>query len=463
MSSFELLGGLDVQLYHWDTPATPMNMGNVCLWEGAPLLDSNGRVRIDEIRRVIAAHLHHVPRYRRKIMQFPGSVLNPILVDDPDFDIAEHIVAETLPPPGTIEQVKEVFARIHEGRLDRSRPPWKIVFVDGLEDGRVAMVQKIHHTPFDGATTVRIMQQLFDERPDAPAADPPPWNPQPPPRTSELIAAVLRDQAIAAIKLHTGPHSPWFRLGGPAELARTLLALKHFGPAPTTSLNGPVGPRRRFDWIHSTIDEARQLRALVPGAKLNDVMLAVVSGGMRDLFLARGEDVTRIRPRVFVPVDVRDDEGEPAPGNQVSAMVAVLPIHELDPVRRLRGITDQMIALKASRQAQSMRLLMETSSFTPPTLMAAAGFLAQKAMFMNLTVTNVPGPPHDLYLLGAKMLELNPMLPIGTGLTLNVAVESYAGNLSIGVCCDPDAVPDLDVFTRGLAAALNELRQLAGC
>ena len=95
--------------------------------------------------------------------------------------------------------------------------------------------------------------------------------------------------------------------------------------------------------------------------------------------------------------------------------------------------------------------------------MAAAGFLAQKAMFMNLTVTNVPGPPHDLYLLGAKMLELNPMLPIGTGLTLNVAVESYAGNLSIGVCCDPDAVPDLDVFTRGLAAALNELRQLAGC
>ena len=190
-------------------------------------------------------------------------------------------------------------------------------------------------------------------------------------------------------------------------------------------------------------------------------MLAVVSGGMRDLFLARGEDITRIRPRVFVPVDVRDDEGEPAPGNQVSAMVAVLPIHELDPVRRLRGITDQMIALKASRQAQSMRLLMETSSFTPPTLMAAAGFLAQKAMFMNLTVTNVPGPPHDLYLLGAKMLELNPMLPIGTGLTLNVAVESYAGNLSIGVCCDPDAVPDLDVFTRGLAAALNELRQRA--
>lgn len=464
MSAFELLGTIDVQLFHWDTPETPMNMGNVCLWEGAPLLDADGRVRIDDIRAAIASRLHLVPRYRRRIQEFPGSLLNPILVDDHDFDIANHVEAATLPPPGTLEQLKALFASVHEGRLDRSRPLWKTVFVDGLEDGRVAMVQKIHHTPFDGATTVRIMQELFDERPDAPAPDPPPWTPQPPPAVWEVTAAAVRHQIEAAAKLHTGPYGPWFSPEGPRELAETIAALSDFAPAPHTSLNRPVGPRRRFDWLQSSIDEIRRVRRLSPGSTLNDVMLAVVAGGARELFAARGEDVAAMRPRVFVPVDVRGPgEAEPAPGNRVSALVAELPVREPDPVRRLRSIAEEMVVLKAGRQAQSMQLLTEMAAFTPPVLLAAAGGGGAPGLsFMNLTVTNVPGPPRELYLLGAKMLELNPMLPIGNGLTLNVAVESYAGRLSIGVCCDPDAVPELDVFKDGMEAALDELRDRAG-
>jgi diacylglycerol O-acyltransferase len=451
---------MDVQLYRWDTPETPMNMGNVCLWEGGPLLDSEGKFRLDDVRRAIDSRLHLVPRYRRKIVELPGGHLHPILVDDPHFDIANHVEVVTLPAPGTLDQLKEVFARTHEGRLDRSRPLWKLVFVDGLEDGRVGMIHKIHHAPFDGATTVRIMERLFDETPDAARDEPAPWTPQPEPHLVEVMAAAFRQQLKAAVKLHTGPYA-WFRLGAPRRLVQTVGAMRAFAPAPPTSLNRAVGPRRRFDWLHSSIDEVRGMRRLVDGAKLNDVMLAAVAGGLRELFLARREDVTKIRPRIFVPVDSREAaDPDAAPGNQVSAMVIVLPIHEPDATRRLREITDQMVALKAGHQSAAIGLISDVSNFTPPFLLASGAQSASGGSFMNLTVTNVPGPARELYLLGAKMLELNPMLPIGSQLTLNVAVESYAGKLSVGICCDPDAVPDLDVFRDGIHAALGELREL---
>lgn len=464
MSSFELLGPIDVQLYHADKPDSPMSMGNVCLWEGGPFLDADGRFRLDDVRRAIESRVHLIPRYRRKIVELGGGYLHPILVDDPAFDIANHVELVSLPAPGTLEQLKEVFARVHEGMMDRSRPLWKIVFVDGLQDGRVGMIQKIHHAPFDGATTVRIMESLFDATPDATRDPPPPWDPQPEPQLMEVTAAAFGQQLQAAAKLHTSPLAPWSGPEAPQELARTLEAMQAFAPAPPTSLNRHVGPRRRFDWIHSSIDEVRGMRRLVEGSKLNDVMLAAVAGGLRELFLARGEDVATIRPRIFVPVDARGagDEPDGAPGNQVSAMVTALPIHEPDVVARLREITSEMVALKAGRQAAAMQLITDMSSLTPPVLLAASGPQSDdRGSFMNLTVTNVPGPAHELYLLGAKMLELNPMVPIGSQLTLNVAVESYAGKLSVGICCDPDAMPDLDVFRDGIAAALDELRKRA--
>jgi WS/DGAT/MGAT family acyltransferase len=238
---------------------------------------------------------------------------------------------------------------------------------------------------------------------------------------------------------------------------RTLAALRRFLPAPPTSLNGPLGPRRRFDWIHTTLPEVKRMRRLVPGSTLNDVMLTAVAQGLRELFLARGEDVAPIRPRVFVPVDVRDEAGAEA-GNVFSALVLPLPIDEPDVVARLRLIASEMATLKSGHQAQAMRLAMNLSELIPPVLQAAGAWQTHhRGMFMNLTVTNVPGPRRELYLLGAKMLELNPMLPLATGLTLNVAVESYLDRLSAGLCCDPEKVPDLDVFKRGVATALDEL------
>jgi diacylglycerol O-acyltransferase / wax synthase len=170
--------------------------------------------------------------------------------------------------------------------------------------------------------------------------------------------------------------------------------------------------------------------------------------------------VTGFRPRIMVPVDTRGADGQV--GNQVSAMVIDLPIGEPDPVIRLKLIAGEMAALKAGKQAAGMKLLTDLSSFTPPALLAMSGAgSAGPGGFMNLTVTNVPGPPRELFLLGSRMLELNPMLPIGNQLTLNVAVESYVDKLSIGVCCDPEAVPDSDVVAAGIASSLGALLERA--
>ena len=458
-ANFELLSPLDAQLWYWDSPETPMCMGNVCLFEGEPLRDGSGNFRLEDVRRAIESRLHLVPRYRRKIMEVPGNLSHPALVDDPGFDIQNHVQLVTLPSPGSLDQLKEVFAKTHEGRLDRSRPLWLTVFVDGLEDGRVGMIQKIHHAPFDGATTVRIMQQLFDEsREPGEAESAPAWEPQPPPSLPEVYAAAAAQQLAAAWKLAAGaPASLPMDPAQASELAETVGAMSAFGPAPPTSLNRPVGPRRRFDWVRSSLAEIKRIRGLVEGAKLNDVMLACVAGGLRALFLARGEDVAEIRPRVFVPVDARAPAELDQPGNKLSAMVIELDIAEPDPLKRLTAIAMEMAALKAGKQRSGMQLMMDMVSITPPMLLGAAAAQAGQGGFMNLTVTNVPGPPGELYLLGARMLELNPMLPIGSGLTVNVAVESYVDGLSVGICCDPEAVPDSDELTAGIAGSLDTL------
>jgi WS/DGAT/MGAT family acyltransferase len=250
------------------------------------------------------------------------------------------------------------------------------------------------------------------------------------------------------------------RLG---ELNEAFESVGSIGKPPETSLNGVIGPRRRFDWVSTTLAEAKEIRTLVPGSTVNDAMLAVIAGGLRDLLAGRGERVDELVLQVMVPVSLRAEAAKAdAAGNQVTGFVAPLPVCEPDGIERLRRIHASTKELKESKQAVSIHAITQAVDFAPPALMAAAGRMAiQQGSFMNLTVTNVPGPREHLFLLGARMLELNPMVPIGNGLTVNVAVESYAGKLSIGMCADADAVPDLDVLTNGIRASIDELLQAA--
>jgi diacylglycerol O-acyltransferase / wax synthase len=456
MPSYDELSATDANFLHWETPSVTMHIGNVCIFEGAPLFDESGAFKLEEIRRAIASRLHLVPRYRRKVMTVPGGVGHPILVDDPSFDVANHVRLRALPRPGNEKQLKELFARLHEGMLDRSRPLWEIWFIEGLEGGRVAMVQKFHHCLVDGVTSVDVMSVLFDRTPEYTPVEPPPWEPQPAPNPLTLMGAKLREWPATWMKMEPKP------LG---ELAKALGSLAMLGPLQRTSLNQPLGPRRRFDWITTSIGEVKELRKLVPGSTVNDVMLAIVAGGLRQLLESRGEDVDRLRLRTFVPVSLRDENERDASsaGNRITAFVAPLPVDEPDGLERLRKVHEATKELKETNQALGIHFLTELAGFAPPTLLAVAGraFLQQRTI-ANLCITNVPGPQHEVYLLGAKMLELRPMVLIGNQFTVNVAVESYLGQLSIGLSTDADKNPDLDVLKRGIERSLAELEDLSG-
>ena len=456
VAAYDTLSAIDAQFLYWDSDRTPMNMGNLCLFEGGPLLDERGAFRLADVRRAIEGRLHLVPRYRRKVLEVPGGFAHPVMVDDPDFDIAQHVKLVALPRPGGEEELKATYAALHEGMLNHGRPLWEITFLEGLEDGRVGMVQKIHHAPFDGTSTVDIMELLFDPTPEHVDAEPPPWRPEPAPDPMSLMGARWGEQVSSAWQRMLDPAAAGAEQQG--EMAAALEALKDMAPPPKTSLNVPVGPRRRYDWVPTTLAAAREIRALAPGSTVNDVMLTAVAGGLRDLLGSRGEAVDELVLQVMVPVSLRSASGATGGGNQVSGFVAPLPVCEADGVERLRRIHGSTRELKEGRQARGVQLMTQSAELAPAAMLAAAGRSAmQQASFINLTVTNVPGPRRELFLLGARMLELNPQVLIGNDITLNVAVESYVDRLSIGLCADAEVNPDLHVLRAGIARELDEL------
>ncbi len=252
MATFDTLSAMDAQFLYWDSNRTPMNMGNLCIFEGGPLTDERGAFKLEDVRRAIESRLHLVPRYRRKVLEVPGGFAHPVLVDDPDFDIARHVKLVALPRPGTDDVLKETFAQLHEGMLDHGRPLWEITFIEGLDDGRVGMVQKIHHAPFDGTSTVDVMELLFDDTPEFRYVDPPPWRPEAPPDPLSLMGAKWGEQVSNLWKgvLQPPAESSPDPLG---ELSEAFKSLQDLKQPPKTSLNGPIGPRRRYDWVQTTL------------------------------------------------------------------------------------------------------------------------------------------------------------------------------------------------------------------
>lgn len=464
MKKYERLSALDAQFLYWDSVDTPMNMGNVCVFEGKPFFDRKGVFKLGEVRRALASRLHLVPRYRKKIMLLPGNVAHPVLVDDADFDIANHVRVIKASAPGGDEQLKEAFGRVHEGMLDRSRPLWEICFVEGLSGGRVGMIQKIHHAPYDGQSTVDVLERLMDTSPKYEPAEAPPFDPIPAPGHLKVYADNLVHQAgLAWSALVSGPNAPLLKPARWFELAQALGALTDLPRPPDTSLNRPLGPRRRFDWVATTLADVKRMRSLVPGATLNDVMLACIAGGIRALMISRGEAIEKAEVRVFIPVSLRaENERDAEGGNRISGFVAPLPAAEPNALERLRLIQATTAKFKKGKQPLGIHLVGQWVEFLPaPLLKAGAPSVAKKPLWQNLTVTNVQGPRQTLYLMGAKMLELNPMVPLGCQLSLNFAVESYVDDLRIGLSSDGDLLPDLKVAKSGIEQALRDLLSVA--
>jgi WS/DGAT/MGAT family acyltransferase len=432
-----------------------MHVGSVAIYEGQP-------PRYDELVAYIEARLDRVPRYRQRLAFVPFGVNRPVWIDDPALDLEYHVRHTALPSPGGVEPLKRLAGRLFGQQLDRTKPLWELWLVDGLGPDRFAVISKAHHCMVDGISGVDLATVLHDSQREIPppeAAPAPRWRPRGSPAGAELVAEALRDRVAHPLELATGALRP----GAPGRKAlrellggvRPLLGISQLGPAPQCSLNRPVGPHRRWEVASLDLAAAKQVRAAF-GGTVNDVLLAVLAGGLRELLASRGEH-PRGDLRALVPVSVRAPEARGSYGNQVTAVFCPLPVGEADPVVRLQSVSAAMKGLKEGRQAVGAIALTHLRGFAPPTLAAQAARLAVSSRWFNVVATNVPGPQHALYLLGHKLLECFPVVPLAANQTVGVALLSYNGRIGVGLLGDADLARDLAVLARAIPEDLRAL------
>ncbi|MGZ6999304.1 MAG: WS/DGAT/MGAT family O-acyltransferase [Acidimicrobiia bacterium] len=464
MTTHDRLSALDASFLHLESPETPMHVGALGIFDGGPLFDPSGRFRLAAVRSLIASRLHLVPRFRKRLMTVPMEQGRPIWVDDTRFDISYHVRLTALPKPGSREQLLALTGRIQSQMLDRSRPLWELWFVEGLEAGRVALVQKTHHAMVDGVSGVDVATVLLDLTPDPEILDAPGWIPQPAPTPARLLADTLVERSSEPSEMVRSvrglARTPQRVAEQTTKVARAVRAALGDSPlAPRTSFNVAVGRSRRFVGVRISLDDVATIRQEW-GGTVNDVVLAIVAGALRRRLAGRGDPLPETL-RALCPVSVRADAERLQLGNRISAMFVDLPIAEPSPVARLDAIRTATRDLKDSEQAAGTAVLLDLSQYADPRLLGLAARAVQHQPFVNLVITNVPGPPVPLYCLGAELLEAYPMVPLSRNLTLGVAVLSYCGALHVGLLAGSDAWPDLDDFATDLEAACADLRQAA--
>jgi len=465
VTDYDRLSALDASFLHLESPETPMHVGSLGIFEGAPFLDGSGRFRLAEVRALVASRLHLIPRFRMRLMTVPMEQGRPIWVDDDRFDISYHVRLTALPKPGTWEQLLTLTGRIEAQVLDRSHPLWELWFVEGLEGGRVALVQKTHHALVDGVSGVDVATVLLDFTPEPTVPDAPAWLPRPAPSSSRLLKDSLVERGTEPTEMARSVRSlartPQRAAAQTGKIAGALRSLVDGSPlAPKTSFNVPVGRRRRFTGVQIPLPDVKAIRA-ASGGTVNDVVLAGVAGALRARMLARGDNVPESL-RVLCPVSVRDESEHLHLGNRVSAMFVELPVGEPDPALRLDRIRRETRDLKEREQAVGAAFLLDLTQYAAPTLLGLAARAVHRQPFVNLVVTNVPGPQVPLYCLGARMLEAYPMVPLSRNLSLGVAILSYCGVLHFGLFADAEVWPDLDDLAADVGAAFATLRHAVG-
>jgi diacylglycerol O-acyltransferase / wax synthase len=450
---FERLSALDAGFLDMERDRTAhMHVGMVAVLDGPP-------PTYQQLLAFIDSRLHRVPRYRQRLRFVPLGLGRPVWVDESQFDLEYHVRHTALPPPGGQDQLKALAARLFAQRLDRDKPLWEMWFVEGLPDQKFALVAKTHHCMIDGISGVDIATVLLDPEPRTEIPPPVPWTPRPQPAWFELLTDGVVQQVAHPLRtlrssLHAGSEARRAVLeiaGGVPE----LVAMARMGQAPPSSLNLPIGPHRRFEMVDLDLRRVKQVRAKL-GGTVNDVILAVVAGGLRALLLSRGDTLPETL-RVMIPVSVRTAEERGTLGNRVTAIFCPIPIAEPDPVNRLQGVSRETKGLKESRQAVGAMALTRLGEFMPPTLAAQAARLSAVTRFFNLVVTNVPGPQHPLYLLGRRMLGSYPCVPLVRTTAVGIALLSYDGAIGVGLLGDAERARDLPVLARALPAALDEL------
>ena len=455
----ERMSTLDAGFFFVEDENTPMHVGSVAVFDGPP--PSYG-----DLVRLLSAKLGGVPRYRQRVRTVPLHLGRPMWADDPHFEILYHVRHTAVPAPGGPEQLRNLAGRVFAQRLDLAKPLWEMYLVEGVADNRWALISKVHHCMIDGVAGWDLMALLLDASPDAKRRRPKKWTPEAEPSSAALLAGGLRDVVGAPLEqLSRLPALAGSLLGGQDLLAFTRglpAAARRLGDRTARSLNGACGPHRRWEWTQASLSEVKVIRTAL-GGTVNDVVLAAVTRGFRDLLAGRDELASGQVVRSLVPVSVRTEAEKGTLNNKVSALLVNLPVGEKDPLLRLSRLREQMDNLKQTRQAVGAQTLTELAGFAAPTLLALGSRLSFRLHqpVMQTVTTNVPGPRMPLYLLGRQMVEVHPYVPIASNILTSIGILSYLDKLNFGINADFDRVSDVGTLTKGIRAGIDELLELA--
>jgi diacylglycerol O-acyltransferase / wax synthase len=459
----EWMSPIDSSFLHIENATTPMHIGGVSIFEGPP-------PPFEALRAMVEGKLGLVPRYRQKVRFVPLAAGPPIWVDDPHFSLDYHLRHTAIPAPGSELELRQMAARVFSGALDRDKPLWELWMVEGMPDGRWALLSKVHHCMVDGVAATDLMSVMFSDETatgDAASANGRSWAAAPEPSGLEVLVRTIVRRASPAGQIETLKQAlltPRETLRSFAEVARAAAAAgPSLRPVASSSLTGPIGPHRRWSWAEVRLADVKSVRSAL-GGTVNDVVLTLITNGFRTLLESRGEEIAGDRVvRTMVPVSVRRRGEKGVYNNRVSAVFARLPVGLDDPAQRLAQIRAEMDGVKESKQAVAGDVLSSMSGFAPPLLLALGSRLVTVSPRLNMhtATTNVPGPQQPVQTLGRKMLQSYPFVPVVGSIRIVVAIFSYDGGLYFGVTGDYDGAPDIDELTGGIERGMDDLLALA--
>ncbi len=454
--SDDRLTALDASFLELESRSAHMHVGWVALF-GTPR--GRSTPSFDELRAHIAGRMVRAPRYRQKLAEVPLGVNDPVWVDDDKFDVARHVRRSPIPD---IDQLAD---EVMSTQLDRDRPLWELWIADRLPDGRIGVVGKAHHAMVDGLAAVELASLFLDPTPDPPASERDGWLPATPPTGAKLLLDGLIDRAAEVAELVRWPlglaRNPTRLIGLPGEGLRSARALADSlrSATPGTGLNEPISPRRHLARSRRPMADLRRIKDSFD-ATVNDVVLAVASGGVRTFFERRGQ--TPVKLKAMVPVSVRNGDGLGQLGNQISFVYVDLPCDEPDPLARLVDVKEEIGKRKSSGEPEAADRVLRALGYAPRSVQRGLSHLAASPRAFNLVVSNIPGPREPLYMLGCELEESYPVVPIADGHALAIGFTTLKDDAFFGVYADRESLPDADLLATCLDESAEELLTLGG-
>jgi diacylglycerol O-acyltransferase / wax synthase len=458
------LGTLDSSFLYLEKPNVHMHIAGLSVFD--PSTRDDGHLGLEDTKDLIADRIHLVPRFRQKVRSVPFEMNRPVWIDDPNFDIDFHIRAASLPSPGGPRELAELVQRICSRPLDRTKPLWEMYRIDGLDDGHVAAITKVHHSMMDGLAGMQVAAMLFDFTREPRAVEPEPWHPQPEPSSRQLLTDAIVDHAAhgfgaigrAAERAVRCPQEAVAAIGRTGVGFANLFGGMVSAPGPFT---GSIGPTRRFSMADAPVSDAKDIKNAL-GGTVNDVILSSVAGALAHLLGSRGHVEKDRTLRAMVPVSLRVGSSGTDSGNDVSPIFVDLPVGPMDEGKRLARITAATRHLKESRAEVGTETLVELGGFFPAAFYRLFSAIAGRQRVADLIISNIPGPQDAMYFAGARLVAYYPVMPLAETMGLSVGVTSLAGMMGFSFTADWDAVPDVWVLSDGFVETFARLKKAAG-